>query len=220
MKQHSHDHNHSPNPQTEGIVIHWAGMYEFMVNRLFGHRSRRMRLAALPLAGIRPGSVILDFGCGAGDLAFETERLIQGQNEIFGIDPSPEMIAAAKKKAVKRKSKAQFQVEAVEKMSFPNNTFDYVISSFVLHHLPYDLQTKAFKELKRVLKPKGLFFAIDMRNSKSLSHRIHARLQGATPDSLDGLNEAAEKLRAAGFREVAVEETASKDVGFVRGVKP
>lgn len=220
MDEHSHDHNHSLEPQTEGKVIRWAGWYDLFVNRLFGRRSRKMRSSALQHAPLKPGSSILDFGSGAGDLAFEIERILEGEARVVGIDPSPEMVAVANKKAAKRKSQVQFQVEAVEKMSFVDNTFDVVTSSFVLHHLPKELQLKAFKELRRVLKPGGMFFAIDMTaQMHGLSHMLHSHLQGQSRDSGAGLKTAEDVLREAGFREVAVDDTFSQDVGFVKGVK-
>ena len=220
MDQHSHDHEHSHEPQTEGKVIRWAGLYDLMINRLFGRRSRQMREVALQHAGLKPGTVILDFGSGAGDLAFEIERIIEGKGRVIGIDPSSEMVAVASKKAAKRKSQVHFQVEAVEKMSFADNTFDVVTSSFVLHHLPEDLQLKAFRELRRVLKPGGLFFAIDMTaQMHGLSHLLHSHLQGDSGDSGAGLNAAAGVLREANFRDVSVVDTFSKDVGLVRGIK-
>ncbi|MEX1248520.1 MAG: class I SAM-dependent methyltransferase [Anaerolineales bacterium] len=171
-------HTHSHQPETAGKVIHWAGIYDLFVNRIFGRRSHRKRVGALQLAGLKPGSSILDFGCGAGDLAFEAERLLGEKGSVLGIDPSPEMVKVARRKADKRKSGVEFKVESVEQMSDPNGSFDAVISSFVLHHLPEDLQTKAFKELKRVLKPGGLFFAIDIEHSKSLAGRLHDHLGG------------------------------------------
>ena len=220
MEQHSHSHEHSREPQTEGKVIRWAGWYDLIVNHLFGRRSQRMRLAALQYANLKSGSAILDFGSGAGDLAFEIERIIEGKGHIVGIDPSPEMVTVAKKKAVKRKSKVQFQVEAVEKMSFPDNSFDVVTSSFVLHHLPQDLQLKAFKELRRVLNPEGMFFAIDMTvQMHGFSHMLHSHMQGDSGDSGAGLSAAAKILQEVEFREVVVVDTFSKDVGFVRGIK-
>lgn len=220
MDQHSHDHQHVQEPQTEGKVIHWAGWYELLVNRLFGRRARKMRAAALAHAELTPGMSILDFGSGAGDLAFEIEHMLEGNARITGIDPSPEMVAMAKKKAAKRKSKVQFQAEAVEKLSFADNTFDLVTSSFVLHHLPEDLQLKAFTELKRVLKPGAVFFAIDMTaQMHSLSHMLHSHLQGESGDAGAGLNPAAGVLREVGFREVGVVDDFSKDVGVLRGRK-
>jgi demethylmenaquinone methyltransferase/2-methoxy-6-polyprenyl-1,4-benzoquinol methylase/phosphoethanolamine N-methyltransferase len=219
MTPHSHDNNHTHGADTEGKVIHWARRYDLLVNRLFGGLSHRMRVGTLRQAGLRPGSTILDFGCGAGDLAFEAERLLEGMGRIIGIDPSSEMIAVAKQKAAKRKSQVQFQAEAAEKLPFPDNTFDVVMSSFVLHHLPEDLQAKAFSELKRVLKPGGQFFAIDMKAIRLFRLQIQFHAQAPKAHRQGGLHTAAEVLREAGFREISVGGDARQSVGFVRGIK-
>ena len=214
MNHTKHEHSHAP--ETTGHVIRWAGIYDLFVNRIFGRRSHQMRVGALQLAGLKPGSSILDFGCGAGDLAFEAERLIGGQGSVFGIDPSAEMVKVAKQKAAKGNSKVVFQNEAVEKMSFPDGTFDVVISSFVLHHLPEDLQNSAFIELRRVLKPGGMFFAIDMTSSGSFGHKFHRHLQGDSGSHGSGLRETASRLEKARFKKVEVGES-TKDVGYLRG---
>jgi demethylmenaquinone methyltransferase/2-methoxy-6-polyprenyl-1,4-benzoquinol methylase len=109
-----------------------------------------------------------------------------------------------------------FQHEAVEKMSFPDGSFDVVTSSFVLHHLPEDLQVKAFKELKRVLKPKGMFFAIDMTSADTLSHKLHRHMQGDTGSHESDLRKTASRLEQAGFSKVEVGEI-DKGVGYLRG---
>ncbi len=204
---------HSHAPETQGRVIKWASIYDLFVNRIFGRRSREMRVGALRQAGLKPGNSILDFGCGAGDLAFEAERLISGEGAIFGIDPSQEMVKIARQKAARRNSKVIFQVEAAENLSFPNKTFDVVISSFVLHHLPDNLQTNAFRELKRVLKPGGLFFAIDMKPSQSLASRLH-RHAGSSDSNL---KQVASNLSMLGFYQVEVSDAPVKDVAYVRG---
>ena len=176
-----------------------------------------MRVEGLKYANLKAGSRILDFGCGAGDLAFEAEQLIGGEGTVVGIDPSREMVKVARGKAAKRKSKAVFHNEAVEKMSFPDGSFDVVTSSFVLHHLPEDLQVKAFKELKRVLKPKGMFFAIDMTSAETFSHRIHRHMQGDAGSHESDLRKAASRLEKVGFKNVEIGESA-KGVGYLRGI--
>ncbi|MEX2161874.1 MAG: class I SAM-dependent methyltransferase [Anaerolineales bacterium] len=185
---------------------------------MFGRRSHQMRAGALQHAGLKPGSRILDFGCGAGDLAFEAEEFTKGESAIVGIDPSPEMIKVARQKGAKKNSKVTFQVEAVEKMSFPDASFDVVTSSFVLHHLPAELQKKAFKELRRVLKSGGLFFAIDIKHSSSFASRIHEHLGGRHGSPVEDLRQAAARLAEAGFRHVEVVEAPSGDAGFLRGI--
>jgi ubiquinone/menaquinone biosynthesis C-methylase UbiE len=53
-----------------------------------------------------------------------------------------------------------FRVEAVERMSFEDASFDVVLSSAVLHFARDEEQwQRMFSEMWRVLKPDGIFFA-------------------------------------------------------------
>ena len=98
------------------------------------------------------GESLLDLGCGTG--AF-TERLTFTEVRITGIDISFNNAAAA---AV-TSPRSAFVVGDAEQLPFPENTFDIVTFSGMLHHLP-DLDT-ALAETARVLKPGGKIFAYD-----------------------------------------------------------
>ena len=71
------------------------------------------------------------------------------------------MIEYAQKKAKQAGADVVFDIGLVEKLSFPDETFDVVISRLVIHHLPDDLKRKAFAEIFRVLKPGGHFLVAD-----------------------------------------------------------
>ena len=86
---------------------------------------------------------ILDIGCGHGDfLKSIHDKTIYS----YGIDPDKE--ALLKNTFIKNKT-----VGTVEKLPFESNSFDLVVSAWVLEHLQ-DSQ-KAFQEIFRVLKPNG-----------------------------------------------------------------
>ncbi len=58
------------------------------------------------------------------------------------------------------RSQDRFRVEAVEKMSWEDESFDVVLSSAVLHFARSEEQWQAMmNEMWRVLKPDGIFFA-------------------------------------------------------------
>jgi ubiquinone/menaquinone biosynthesis C-methylase UbiE len=65
------------------------------------------------------------------------------------------MIAVATSKAARRKAPAQFQVAAAQSLPFPDATFDAVVTSLMLHHLPEQDRLPAVGELLRVLQPGG-----------------------------------------------------------------
>jgi len=98
-----------------------------------------------------PGKRALDYCCGNGQIAV---RLAQLGAEAHGIDISAEEIETARKNAVAAgvASRARFAVMDAEAMSFPDDYFDVIVCSGVLHHLDVD---NAFPELARVLKPTG-----------------------------------------------------------------
>ena len=105
-------------------------------------------------------SSILDAGCGGGrNLIY----FLRSGYEVFGIDQNAQAIEQVKHFAASLASDlppANFQVSLVEKMPFPNERFDMVISSAVLHFAHDEEQFHSMvKEMWRVLKPGGLFFA-------------------------------------------------------------
>ena len=79
--------------------------------------------------------------------------------ELWGLDSSPAML----KQAVRYSTKFKFYVNLVAadavSLPFPDNSFDWAISVAAYHHIRgREEREKAFKELRRVLKPKGEAF--------------------------------------------------------------
>jgi len=85
--------------------------------------------------------------------------------EVTGIDFSPRMLAKAKEKA----AKAQAQVTLVEmdaqNMSFPDQTFDTVITTCVFCSVPNPI--KGLQEIRRVLKPDGRLVMLEHVRSEN-----------------------------------------------------
>jgi ubiquinone/menaquinone biosynthesis C-methylase UbiE len=107
-----------------------------------------------------PGMRVLDAGCGTGrNLVY----FLRSGYEIFGVDESSEAIAQTRRLASALDPNLpsdNFRVEEVERMSFPDSNFDAVLSSAVLHFARTEEQWEAMvKEMWRVLKPGGIFFA-------------------------------------------------------------
>lgn len=99
-----------------------------------------------------PGMRILDAGCGEGVLSF---MLAKNGAEVVGMDISEPNIAAAKARAeADRISNITFIVGDAEALPFPDDSFDLVVSSHVLEHIPdFD---KGLSEVMRVTKKRAV----------------------------------------------------------------
>ena len=91
---------------------------------------------------------ILEVGIGSGlNLPFYSKSKIE---EIWGIDPSEELNAMAKKVAIKEDINVNFITSSAEDIPFPNDYFDTVLITYTMCTIPSVLQ--ANKEIRRVLK--------------------------------------------------------------------
>lgn len=91
----------------------------------------------------RQGS-LLDLGCGGGWKLFTNNR------SVTGVDLSHCSLKAAAS-IYDRVVQADWTM-----LPFPDNSFDLVVSSDVLGHVPYQDKDKVYAEIYRVLKPGGL----------------------------------------------------------------
>lgn len=108
---------------------------------------------------IAPGMRVLDAGCGGGrNLVY----LLQHGFDASGNDANPAAIAEVSALAARLApgKPHEFRVEAIERTSFDDASFDVVIANAVLHFARDDAQFAGMVEaLWRVLKPGGVFFA-------------------------------------------------------------
>lgn len=127
------------------------------------------RPAMLALAGDVAGRRILDAGCGSGPLlaALRDRGAI-----VSGFDASAGMLELVRQRLGDR---ADLQVADLgSPLPYPDNTFDDVVASLVLHYL--EDWGPALAELRRVLKPGGrLIASVDHPFAIDLMHRQAGR---------------------------------------------
>jgi ubiquinone/menaquinone biosynthesis C-methylase UbiE len=111
-------------------------------------------------ANIQPGHNVLDLGCGTGTLAFMAKEA-QPTADVTGLDADPEMLRFAIDKSAEKKITVNFDVGFTDKLPYPNQSFDRVLSSIMIHHLKTPEKEATAHEVFRVLKPGGELHIID-----------------------------------------------------------
>jgi demethylmenaquinone methyltransferase/2-methoxy-6-polyprenyl-1,4-benzoquinol methylase/phosphoethanolamine N-methyltransferase len=206
---------HGAPPTTTGRTIGWAEHYDLVVQLMTLGKAKTLRRTTIEQAQLRPGEAVLDVGCGTGDLTLLAKQQVGATGRICGIDAAPEMIDVARRKARQIGVEIDFRVEPIEAMTFPDQTFDVVLSSLMMHHLSEELKPRALAEIKRVLKPGGRVLIADMKRptdwlGRQLMHvSMHGHLRQGAQD-LPAL------LGAAGFTSIEMDEKRSRILGFVR----
>jgi ubiquinone/menaquinone biosynthesis C-methylase UbiE len=218
MVHHTHSHGAEQPAQTEGNLIRWAPYYDLVTNLMTFGQARRLRRTTVDQALIKPGESVLDVGCGTGEVTLAAKTRAK-HGTVYGIDPAPEMIAVARKKAARKKLDIDFRVGVIEALPFPDSSIDVVTSSLMMHHLPDGLKVRGLAEVFRVLKPGGRFLIADFARPTGsfLNHLFIAftRHQGLR----SGVEDLAGLLKAAGFKQVISPDQQILMIGFVLAIK-
>lgn len=143
--------------------------HEQVVQRQFGATANAYLTSAVHAQGAefaalraaladRPGSRVLDLGCGAGHVSFQVADLAA---EVVAYDLSAEMLAVVAETAAAR-GLANIVTErgVAERLPFADASFDVVFSRYSAHHWS-DLGL-ALREVRRVLRPGGRAAFIDV----------------------------------------------------------
>jgi len=163
--------------ETRGIVPPVsAWVYDLLVRWFVTRGSEQeFRNWNIGLAGLQPGESVLDVGCGTGTLALIAKERVGATGRVLGVDPSAKLLAGARRKATRRGLDIDFQLGGIERLAVLDQSFDVVLNSFVMHHLPDDLKRQGLAEIARVLKRGGRLLVVDYKRSEA--HR-------GRPDSL------------------------------------
>ncbi len=171
------------------------------------------------IEGEPKGGIGLDLGCGTG---LVTHIASQHAKEVIGIDRSKEMLIQARKKE-SLGAKLDFQLgDITQKLDFPDNHFDFVVSVLVLSHIE-DVEP-IYKEVYRVLKPGGAFIFDEPdsgpRTPEQLEHKPRPKVldpllkyhdQGVKTWYSRPCEQITQKLQTSGFTIEEIVETKYDD---------
>jgi ubiquinone/menaquinone biosynthesis C-methylase UbiE len=150
------------------------------------------------LSGLQAGARVVDLGCGSGVF---TNVLHRRGYQCVGIDLSPNLIAIARANF----NGIEFRTGDIERLPLPDSSFDGVLLSGVLHHLPE--RSRCAAEVFRILRPGGKFVAFDPNRMNPFMYLYRDRPSpfyssvGVTENERPVLaREIAATFRDAGFR--------------------
>lgn len=186
----------------------------FFVNLLDATRARLLERARsspkdffAPLA-LHPGVNVLDVGCGTGDFLRLLAPLVS-PGTVVGVDLSETMIAEACQRSAEHADNLSFRVGSVMELPFPAASFDRVIATQLLLHVPDPL--KSLAEIKRVLASSGVISVTEIDWGtlvvQSSDNELGRRFSDlACRELRNGLviRELPGQLRELGFRDIVI----------------
>jgi ubiquinone/menaquinone biosynthesis C-methylase UbiE len=156
---------------------------------------------------------LLDIGCGTGKTAFRLAKALDCQ--IDAVDNHPKMVIKASKQLETFQNVKVHQAQ-IEKLPFPNNIFDAIISESVLAFCD---TRKAFKECYRTLKSGGALYLNEMCLINSVEPADYEEIQTFyTLSGIRTVNEWIDEVIQAHF--VNTELIEVKELAFVADQTP
>jgi ubiquinone/menaquinone biosynthesis C-methylase UbiE len=201
--------------------------------RFFDHvialtRDRMWRALVAAYVAPRPGDVIVDVGCGTGTTALLLSRVAPDAT-VIGVDPDPEVLAVARRKAGSADSGVQWRLGMGDGLSnsVGSGRADTVTSSMVLHQCPVAMKRAVLASMFDVLRPGGTLVLADFGLQRTALMRLAFRLvqwaDGAsdTQPNADGLvPQLISNTGFSGVREVEVIPTINGSISIYVARKP
>ena len=126
----------------------------------------------LAMGGPARGARALEIGCGRG-VGTELVLDVFGAERVDAFDLDPDMVARARRRLARRAGRVRAWVGDATSIDAPDGTYDAAFDFGIVHHVPR--WRDALREVHRVLRPGGRFYAEEML-AAFIHHPLWARL--------------------------------------------
>lgn len=217
-----------------------AARYDLMNRLMTMGRDQAWRRQAVAMADIPPNALVLDLATGTGDLGLAVLEQRPSARVIGADFALPMMLVGQQKLARRNEKRLQFVAADALQMPFPDNTFDTVLSAFLMRNV--EDVTRGFAEQYRVLKPGGRVVCLEITMPQTPGFRqafewyfgrlvpIIGGLVAGAPDAYTYLPESvrrfpppealANMLRSIGFEKVHYKRLMLGTIAIHVGQKP
>ncbi len=189
----------------------------------WGMREETFKRRLIERARIRDGERVLDLGCGTGTLTVMLKQASPRSN-VTGLDGDPGVLSLARAKSHRASLDIAWDQGYAFDLLYPDESFDVVVSSLVIHHLTAVDKARAFREVLRVLGPAGRFHIVDFGSPFSPLTRLQTAYMKNLEEAADNFaGRIVPMLQEAGFESVGAAEKFSTIFGpvwFYQALKP
>ena len=153
--------------------LYEGGLYHLLIDPAL------VRLRRLIRGQVKPGTTLIDFGCGTGELLF---FLADWCSDLVGVEASKRMWSYGSRRA---RSRGHNKVRLIygdgaRLDNLPTGSFDYATSCMVLHEMPGSQRLPVLREMQRLART---LILVDYRvppppNLEARIYRLVERLGG------------------------------------------
>jgi SAM-dependent methyltransferase len=182
----------------------WAKAYELIDLQL-----PPLGLRAIGALGLRPGDIVLDIGCGAGQTLLQLADRVGTQGQVIGVDVTPLLLEIAKRRTEPLRQVRVIQADA-QSLDLPSESADAVFSRFGV--MTFNDPVAAFTNFRRILRPSGRLAFCCWRSLKEneldhlpLSASGVQSIVDESPFSFADPEHIGRTLEASGFRDITIQ---------------
>lgn len=138
-------------------------------------------------ANLRPGDVVVDFGCGGGIDVILAAHKVSSEGRVVGIDFADQMVHRAGEAVAEaglQDRNIELRVADMENSQLPAGFADVVISNCVINLCPD--KGAVYQEASRILKPRGRLAISDIVLTEEIDPELRERFRSTWAGCLGG----------------------------------